>query len=105
MKHLNKVYCHKYDEKAQVWRKYEIADVLVFGTYMNYNLSDTLNRDATVTLRIMGDCSVQVEPQDIISFEATQDTAPPNNNTVLVVSVKKNQWGSRRVRHTKIICR
>lgn len=104
MKNFMTVYAYRYDEKENLWCEKELENVLVSGSKDSYNLSDTLNRDAHVTLRIMGNESVDVLPQDVISFSKSEDGTLPEDRLV-VVAVRKNYWGSRRVRHTKIICK
>ncbi len=104
MKYLKTIYLYRYDEKENTWQKRELEKALVSGSSESYNLSDTLNRDAHVTLRIMGDDAQDVMPQDIISLENTEEI-PPKENFLVVVSVCKNSLGSKRVRHTKILCR
>ena len=105
MKHLRTVYVHRYDEKNHTWHKTELSGVLVSGTVKAYNLSDTLKRDAGIVLRVMGDADADVLPQDVISFEASESVEPQEVGTAVVVSVTKNNRGSKAVRHTKIICR
>ncbi len=105
MKYLKTVYLYRYDEKENTWCKSEIKNVLVSGSSESYNLSDTLNRDARVVLRVMGDDNADVLPQDIVSLDKTNDEKPPQNKVLVVVSVNRNSYGSKRVRHTKIICK
>ena len=105
MKHLTSVYVHRYDEKNHSWRKSELSGVLVSGTVEAFNLSDTLGRDAYITIRVMGDTDADVSPQDVISFEASDKAEPDDVGTAVVVSVTKNNRGSKTVRHTKIICK
>lgn len=105
MKYLKTVYVHRYDEKEHIWHKSEFSRVLVSGTVNGYDLSDTLNRDTQIVLRVMGTDDADILPQDVISFEVTEGEAPPSANTAVVVSVTKNSRGSAKVRHTKIVCR
>ena len=104
MKGLKTIYVYRYDEKENLWCEKEFKDVFVSGTKDSYNLSDTLNRDAHVTLRVMMNGNVDILPQDVISFSKSAGGTPPEDRLV-VVEVRKNVWGSRRVRHTKIICK
>lgn len=104
MKGLKTVYLYRYNEKENSWCEKELNNVFVSGSKDSYNLSDTLNRDARVTLRVMSDGNVDVLPQDVISFSKSEDGTPPEDRLV-VIEVRKNFWGSRRVRHTKIICK
>ena len=105
MKYLKTVYVHRYSESDDAWHKKELSGVLVSGTQNSYSLSDTLNRDAHITLRVMGNADADVIPQDVISFKESDGAAPPDNDIAVVVSITKNSCGSKRVRHTKIICR
>ena len=104
MKNLLTIYAYRYDEKENLWREKELKNVFVSWTKDSYNLSDTLNRDARITLRVMQDGDVDILPQDVISFTRGNQSSPPENSLV-VIEVRKNFWGSRRVRHTKIICK
>ena len=105
MKRLVTVYVHRYDEKNNVWQKHSLKNAFVSGTAESYSLSDTLRRDGKVTIRIMGDSAADVLPQDVISFQESPGTNPPDSGTQVVVSVTKNSRGSKIVRHTKIICK
>ncbi len=105
MKYLKTVALYRYDEQKNVWSKKEIKNVLVSGTDKSYNLSDTLNRDAHITLRVMGDDNADILPQDIVSFDVINETTPPDENFAVVVAVCKNSLGSKRIRHTKVLCK
>lgn len=105
MRQLLTVYVHRYDEKNNIWQKHLIENVLVSDTVESYTLSDTLRRDARLTLRVMGNHTADVLPQDVISFSEAADANPPDSGTAVVVSVTKNSRGSKKVRHTKIICK
>ena len=97
------VYLKRYDEKNHIWSYKELKNVLL-TVKENYNLSDALNRDAQIILRVMGDGNADVLPQDVISFEK-MDGASENLKTYTVVSVIKNTSCSNRLRHTKVLCR
>lgn len=105
MKYLKTIYLYRYDEKENIWHRSEIQNVLVSGSSESYNLSDTLNRDAHVILRVMGNDNADVLPQDVISLDETNEEKPPKRNALIVVSVTKNSCGGKRVRHTKVLCR
>jgi len=105
MKYLKTVALYRYDEQKNVWSFKELKNVLVSGTGESYNLSDTLNRDAHITLRVMGDDNADILPQDIISLVKTNEITPPDRNTAVVVAVFKNSLGSKRIRHTKVLCK
>ena len=105
MKHLKTVYVHRYDEKNHIWHKTELSGVLVSGTVDAFSLSDTLRRDGYVSMRVMGKADADVLPQDVISFEVSDGAEPPELGAAVVVSVTKNDRGSKTVRHTKILCR
>lgn len=105
MRHLLTVYVHRYDEKNNIWQKHPLENVMISDTVETYSLSDTLRRDARLTLRVMGNDAADVMPQDVISFSESADKNPPDSGTAVVVSVTKNSRGSNKVRHTKIICR
>lgn len=105
MKYLKTVSLYRYDEQKNVWSKKELKNVLVSGTDKSYNLSDTLNRDAHIILRIMGDDNADVLAQDVISFDKTNEITPPDENIAVVVAVNKNALRSRRIRHTKVLCK
>ena len=104
MKGLKTVYLYRYNEKENSWSEKELKNVFVSGSKDSYNLSDTLNRDAHVILRVMGNANVDILPQDAISFSKSEDGTLPEDRLV-VVEVRKNIWGSRRVHHTKIVCK
>ncbi|MBQ3181137.1 MAG: hypothetical protein IJB50_00015 [Clostridia bacterium] len=105
MKYLKTVSLYRYDEQKNVWSVKELKNVLVSGTDKSYNLSDTLNRDAHIILRVMGSDNADILPQDIISFDKTNEKTPPNENIAVVVAVFKNSLGSKRIRHTKVLCK
>ena len=105
MKFLKTAYCYRYDEKKNIWSKKEIKNVLVSGSNESYNLSDTLNRDAHIILRVMGDDNADILAQDVISFKEVQGNTPPDNDIAVVVLVSHNSLGSKRVRHTKLVCK
>lgn len=105
MKFLKTANLYRYDEKQNIWSKSELKNLLVSGSDKSYNLSDTLNRDAHIILRVMGDDDADILPQDVISFELTDEMTPPKENVAVVVSVSHNSLGSMRVRHTKVLCR
>lgn len=105
MKHLVTVYVHRYDEKHNIWQKHSLENAFVSGTVDSYGLSDTLRREALVTIRIMEDSMADVLPQDVISFKEVEGAKAPERDALVVVSVTKNSRGSKNVRHTKIICK
>lgn len=105
MRFLKTVYLKRYDEKTNIWSYKELKNVLVSGNDENYNLSDSLNRDAQITLRVMGDGREDILPQDIISFDEINESSPQSKKTYTVTAVSKNVLGSKRMRHTKVLLR
>lgn len=105
MRFLKNVYLYRYCERENVWSCRELKNVLVSGDEESYNLSDTLNRDAQIVLRIMGDSDADVLPQDMISFSKSNKNTPPDVGTFVVTAVCNNKLGSRRIRHTKVLCK
>ncbi len=105
MKYLKTVYRYRYDEKAHSWSVTELKCVLLSGAVESYNLSDTLNRDAQVVLRVLGDDKADVLPQDVIRTEKVENSTPTGEGALVVVAVFRNSNGSERVRHTKILCK
>lgn len=105
MKLKKTVYRYRYDERTHIWSVIELLNVLVSGSVDSYNLSDTLNRDARVVLRVLGDDEADVSPQDIITFAQAKNGIPNDNDKLVVVAVSKNSNGTKRVHHTKILCK
>lgn len=105
MRFKKTVHLYRYDEKENTWSCKELKNVLVAGSDKKYNLSDSLSRDTRLTLRIIGDVDVDVLPQDVISFSTADKNSPPDIGAFVVVEVLKNDFGSKRVRHTKVLCR
>ena len=104
MRFKKTVHLYRYDEKENIWSYKELKNVLVFGSDKKYNFSDSLNRDTQLTLRIMGDSDADVLPQDVVSFSFTNKNSPPDIGTFVVTEVLKNDFGSKRIRHTKVLC-
>lgn len=105
MRFIKTVYLKRYDEKTNIWSYKELKNVLVSGSEESYNLSDTLNRDAQITLRVMGEGCEDILPQDIISFDEINESTPQSEKTYTVTAVCKNLLGSKRIRHTKVLLR
>ncbi len=105
MKLKKTVYRYRYNENTHSWSVIELCNVLLSGTRESYNLSDTLNRDANVVLRVLGDDSADVSPQDVITFERAENGTPEAFSNLVVVAVFRNSNGTKRVRHTKILCK
>ena len=105
MKYLKSIYVFRYDEKGHKWEKHKLNRVLVSGSSKSCKLSDTLNRDAHIVLRVMQNPDADVFPQDVIVFDENCGDRPPEGGIGIVVSVTRNKQGSIRVQHTKIICR
>ena len=105
MKYLKSIYVFRYDEKRHKWKKTELNKVLVSGSCESYNLSDTLNRDAHMVLRVMQNPEADVLPQDVVVFDENCGDEPPESGASVVVAVTRNTQGSIRVQHTKIICK
>lgn len=102
MRFLKTVYRHRYDEKNNTWSKKIIKNVLISGSCESYNLSDSVNRDGHIVLRIMGDDNADVLVQDVISFSESYKNAPPEKGSGYVVSVVKNSRGTKNVHHTRV---
>jgi len=105
MKYLKNAYVFRYDEKTHTWKKIILERVLVSGTAQNFRLSDTLDRDAYLVLRIMQNPQADIQPQDVVAFEDDLNDIPPEENRYIVVSVTRNTQGSKRVQHAKVMCR
>ena len=105
MKYLRSVYIFRYDEKEHTWTRHELCGVLVSGNSENYKLSDTLNRDAHIVLRVMQNPDADVMPQDVVVFDEDCGDRPPEVGGYIVLSVTRNTQGSKRVQHTKVICK
>ena len=105
MRFKKTVHLYRYDEKEGTWSYKELKNVLVTGSDKNYNLSDSLTRDTQLTLRIMGDSDADILPQDVISFSFKDKKSPPEIGAFVVVGVLKNDFGSKHIRHTKVLCR
>lgn len=101
MKNLKTVYAYRYNEKENLWEKSKIEKVFVSGTQSAYTLGDTQNKNARVTLRVMSEENINISPEDVISF---CDGEKPSEPFLVVVSVTKNENGSKNIRHTKILC-
>ena len=93
------VFLHGFGGSTKMWKRQ------IDQFKENYNLSDALNRDAQVILRVMGDGNADVLPQDIISFEKTEGLSPQDKKCYTVVAVIKNSCQSNRLCHTKVLCR
>jgi len=103
MRNLKTVEVYRYDEKKNVWSKNSISGVFVSGTGENYELSDTLSKRASLSLRVFGNLSCDVAVGDVISLEKNDGELPPQKSYT-VVSVTKNEHGYK-TSHTKILCR
>lgn len=104
MRTFHTVYRYRYDENTGAWQKIELKNVLVSGTLNSYALSDTQNRDANLTLRVVSGDVIDVLPEDVIAFIGKPGDTPPQGSAV-VVSVTDNRRGGKYVRHTKILCK
>ena len=105
MKYLKTVYIFRYDEKNHTWKKSTLERVLISGTMQSFGLSDTLKRDAYAVLRVMQNPDADVLPQDVVAFCEECSDVPPDTGCGVVISVTRNTQGSKRVQHTKIVCR
>ncbi len=103
MKNLKTVTVFRYDEKTNAWSKHFVPDVFIAGSSNTYTLTDTLNKDAHLTLRVLGDIVCDVVPSDVIFLGTHQGETPPEDS-VVVVSVVRNEQG-KKTAHTKISCR
>lgn len=103
MKNLKTVTVYRYDERRDVWNKWELKNVFYTDSADDYTLSDTLNKNANLTLRVMDDTVCDVAPSDVIFLGTHQGETPPDDVSV-VVSVVRNGHGVN-TRHTKILCR
>ena len=102
MKRLMPITVYRYDEKENTWSKREIKNVF-YTKKESYALSDTLNKDGGLVLRVMGDTACDVNPSDVVFLGVHQGETPPDDARV-VVSVTRNEHGAN-TRHTKILCR
>lgn len=105
MRRLKSVYVYHYDEKECTWTHFVLENVLVSGTINSYSLTDTQNKDARLTVRVFCDEEVEVFPEDVISFEESPSGKPDMTKSCVVVSVADNRFGTKKVRHTKILLR
>ena len=105
MMKLRSVYVYRYDGMEHTWSCKRLDRCLVSGTVNAYTLSDTQNRNASLTLRVMTRKDADVSPEDVIAFSESAGTKPPEKGCAVVVSVTDNRRGSSRVCHTKILCR
>ena len=105
MRFIKTVRLKRYDEKTNIWSYKELKNVLVSGDEENYNLSDALDRDAQITLRVMGDGRDDILPQDIILLDEMNEPSPRGLKEYTVTAVSKNTLGSKRIRHTKVLLR
>ncbi len=103
MKRLMPVTVYRYNEKNEKWRKWELENVFYTDTTKAYTLSDTLDKNTNLVLRVMDDITCDVEPSDVIFLGVHQGETPPDGASV-VVSVVRNKHGIS-TRHTKILCR
>ena len=103
MKNLKTVTVYRYDERRAVWSKWELKNVFYTDSTNDYTLSDTLNKNVNLTLRVMDDTVCDVIPSDVIYLGVHQGEIPPDDVSV-VVSVVRNEHGVN-TRHTKILCR
>lgn len=103
MKRLTTVTVYRYDEKDNVWSKRELKNVFCTGTNESYAMTDTLNKDAKLVLRVLKDTGCDVYPSDVIFLGTHQGETPPDDVSV-VISVTRNKHGFN-TRHTKILCR
>lgn len=103
MKNLKVVKVFRYDEKENVWSHHEVKNVFITGTDESYNLSDTLDKNVSKVMRVMGDVSCDVQVADRIVVMPYDAETPPNDAPV-VVSVTRNEHGLN-TSHTKILCR
>lgn len=99
------LHLYRYDERENTWSYKELKNVIVSGCDKKYKLSDSLTRDTQITLRIIGDADADILPQDVVSFSFKDKNSPPDIGTFVVVGVLKNDFGSKRIRHTKVLCR
>ena len=103
MKKLKTITVYRYDEKNSVWSRRELKNVFYTGEKQAYTLSDTLNKNVNLILRVMGETACDVNPSDVIFLGTHQGETPPDDGYV-VVSVVRNEQGEI-TRHTKILCR
>lgn len=103
MKNLKTVTVYRYDERRDAWRKWELKNVFYAGTINDYTLSDTLNKNVKLVLRVMDDTTCDVAPSDVIFLGVHQGETPPDDVSV-VVSVVRNGHGVN-TSHTKILCK
>ena len=102
MKRLIPITVYRYDEKNDKWSRRELKNVFCTGTGSSYTLSDTLNKNVNLVLRVMDDTACDVAPSDVIFLGVHQGETPPDEKYV-VVSVVRYEHGIN-TRHTKILC-
>ncbi len=103
MRNLKTIYVYRYDEAKNSWSMRKIDKVFTAGTPDGYALSDTLNKKASVTLRIMSGKSEDILVGDTVCFKESL-SGKPEKPYVVCVSKTENMNASKGVRHTKILC-
>lgn len=103
MRTYQPVYRFRYVKDLGVWEKVILFPALVSGTLEQYTLSDSLDRTANVTVRIISGEKQDVAAGDVLTFSDCH--APNEQESVTVVAVKDNRFGTKHVCHTKLLCR
>ena len=103
MRTYQPVYRFRYVKDLGVWEKVILFPALVSGTVEQYALSDSLDRDAHVTVRIISEEKQDVVAGDVLTFSDCH--APHEQESVAVVAVKDNRFGTKHLCHTKLVCR
>lgn len=103
MKNLKTIKVFRYDERENGWSEHEIENVFISGFKESYNLSDTLEKNVSQVMRVMGNAECDVKVSDRIVLMPYDGSICPDN-ALVVVSVTKNVCGEN-TSHTKILCR
>lgn len=103
MKNLKAIKVFRYDEKENLWSDHEIQNVFFAGFKESYNLSDTMDKNVSQVMRVMGNTECDIKVSDrIVVMPYDGNTSP--DNALVVVSVTKNTYGENTA-HTKVLCR
>ena len=101
MRTIHKAYVFSYNKWEDTWEKTVYDRVLLAGSLDDFRANHGLEKNGTLTLRILTDEGVSIRPEDVLVLDTDPGSRPPENAAV-VVSVKDNRNGSLRVRHFKV---
>ena len=102
MRTYQTVYRFRFVPELGAWEKILLFPAIVSGTTKRYELSEGLDRAARVVIRIVSPEEMDVMSGDVIAF--CDGDAPETENSVTVLSVTDNRYGTRNISHTKLIC-